>query len=67
MEFYLSEIKDLVVVWCYYLGRIEGNIYIYVEIEVLFKDGIIFEKKYEDVKMLKNLYNIFIFELEYIY
>ena len=49
------------------LGRIEGNTYTYVETEALLKDGITSEKKYEDAKMLKNLYNTFISELEYIH
>lgn len=61
-----SEIKDLAVVWCYYSGKIEGNTYTYVETEALLKDGITSEKRYEDAKMLKNLYNTFISELEYI-
>ena len=52
---------------CYYSGRIEGNTYTYVETEALLKDGITSEKKYEDAKMLKNLYNTFISELEYIH
>lgn len=65
-ELYSNEIKDLAVVWCYYSGKIEGNTYTYVETEALLKDGITSEKKYEDAKMLKNLYNTFIFELEYI-
>ena len=63
-ELYSNEIKDLAVVWCYYSGKIEGNTYTYVETEVLLKDGITSEKKYEDAKMLKNLYNTFISELE---
>ena len=61
-----NEIKDLAVVWCYYSGKIEGNTYTYVETEALLKDDITSEKKYEDAKMLKNLYNTFISELEYI-
>lgn len=65
-ELYSNEIKDLAVVWCYYSGKIEGNTYTYVETEALLKDGITSEKKYEDAKMLKNLYNSFISELEYI-
>lgn len=65
-ELYSNEIKDLAVVWCYYSGKIEGNTYTYVETEALLKDGITSEKKYEDAKMLKNLYNTFISELEYI-
>ena len=52
--------------WCYYSGKIEGNTYTYVETEALLKDDITSEKKYEDAKMLKNLYNTFISELEYI-
>lgn len=62
-----SEIKDLAVAWCYYSGKIEGNTYTYVETEALLKDDITSEKKYEDARMLKNLYNIFIGELEYIH
>jgi len=65
-ELYSNEIKELAVVWCYYSGKIEGNTYTYVETEALLKDGITSEKKYEDAKMLKNLYNTFISELEYI-
>lgn len=65
-ELYSNEIKDLAVVWCYYSGKIEGNTYTYVETEALLKDGITSEKRYEDAKMLKNLYNTFISELEYI-
>ena len=61
-----SEIKDLAVVWCYYSGKIEGNTYTYVETEALLKDDITSEKKYEDAKMLKNLYNTFISEVEHI-
>lgn len=61
-----SEIKDLAVVWCYYSGKIEGNTYTYVETEALLKDNITSEKRYEDAKMLKNLYNTFISEIEYI-
>ena len=61
-----SEIKDLAVVWCYYSGRIEGNTYTYVETESLLKDNITSEKRYEDAKMLKNLYNTFVSEMEYI-
>jgi len=58
------ELKDLAVVWSYYSGRIEGNTYSYVETECLLKDGITSEKRYEDAKMLKNLYNGFITVLE---
>lgn len=65
-ELYSNEIKDLAVVWCYYSGKIEGNTYTYVETEALLKDGITSEKRYEDAKMLKNLYNTFISEVEYI-
>lgn len=54
------QIKDLAVIWCYYSGKIEGNTYTYVETEALLKDGITSTKKYEDAKMLKNLYNTFI-------
>ena len=61
-----SEIKNLCVVWCYYSGKIEGNTYTYVETEALLKDGITSEKRYEDAKMLKNLYNTFVAEVEYI-
>lgn len=66
-ELYSAEIKDLAVLWCYYSGKIEGNTYTYVETEALLKDGITSEKRYEDAKMLKNLYNTFTSELEYIH
>jgi Fic family protein len=62
-----GEIRDLCCVWCYYSGKIEGNTYTYVETESLLKDGITSEKRYEDAKMLKNLYNAFNSELEYIH
>jgi len=61
------ELQDLAVVWSYYSGKIEGNTYSYVETESLLKDGITSEKRYEDAKMLKNLYNAFISELRYIH
>ena len=66
-ELYSAEIKDLAVLLCYYSGKIEGNTYTYVETEALLKDGITSEKRYEDAKMLKNLYNTFTSELEYIH
>lgn len=62
-----SELRDLAVIWCYYSGKIEGNTYTYVETETLLKDGITPEKRYEDAKMLKNLHNTFVGELEYIH
>lgn len=62
-----SELRDLAVVWCYYSGKIEGNTYTYVETETLLKDGITPEKRYEDAKMLKNLHNTFVSELEFIH
>lgn len=65
-DLYSNEIKDLACVWCYYSGKIEGNTYTYVETEALLKDGITSPRRYEDAKMLKNLYNTFISELEYI-
>ncbi len=65
-ELYRSEVENLAIIWCYYSGKIEGNSYTYVKTEALLKDGITSEKKYEDAKMLKNLYNTFISELEYI-
>lgn len=61
-----NEIQDLGVAWCYYSGKIEGNTYTYVETASLLKDGVTSEKRYEDAKMLKNLYNTFISEVEYI-
>lgn len=51
----------------YYSGKIEGNIYTYVETEALLKNGITSEKRYEDAKMLKNLHNLFVSEMEYIH
>ncbi|MDH6310494.1 Fic family protein [Dysgonomonas sp. PFB1-18] len=61
-----GEIKNLAVVWCYYSGKIEGNTYTYVETEALLKDDVTSPKRYEDAKMLKNLYNSFITILEQI-
>ncbi len=61
------ELKDLAIVWCYYSSKIEGNTYTYVETEALLKDNITSEKRYEDAKMIKNLYNTFIGELRYIH
>ena len=62
-----SDIRNLAVVWCYYSGKIEGNTYTYVETEALLKDGITSEKQYENAKMLKNLHNLFVSEMEYIH
>lgn len=61
-----AEIKNLAIVWCYYSGKIEGNTYTYVETEALLKDDITSPKRYEDAKMLKNLYNGFVTVLEQI-
>jgi Fic family protein len=61
-----NEVKNLAVVWCYYSGKIEGNTYTYVETEALLQDGITSPKRYEDARMLKNLYNAFITVLEQI-
>jgi len=54
------ELKELAIVWCYYSGKIEGNTYSYVETDILLKDGITSPRRYEDARMLKNLYNVFI-------
>ena len=62
-----SDLRNLAVVWCYYSGKIEGNTYTYVETEALLKDGVTSEKSYEEAKMLKNLHNAFVSELEYIH
>jgi Fic family protein len=61
-----GELKNLAVAWCYYSGKIEGNTYTYVETEALLKDGVTSSKRYEDAKMLKNLYNGFVMVLEHI-
>lgn len=61
-----SDLKKLAVVWCYYSGKIEGNTYTYVETEALLIDDVTSPKRYEDAKMLKNLYNGFITILEQI-
>lgn len=61
-----AETKNLAVVWCYYSGKIEGNTYTYVETEALLKDDVTSPKRYEDAKMLKNLYNGFVTVLEQI-
>lgn len=64
-KLYSSEIQNLAVEWSYYSGKIEGNTYTYVETETLLKDGMTSPKRYDDAKMLKNLYNAFITEIEY--
>lgn len=65
-ELYSSHIQNLAVEWSYYSGKIEGNTYTFVQTEMLLKDGIVSTKSYEEAKMLKNLYNTFISEAEYI-
>ena len=65
-ELYSKEIKELALIWSYYSGRIEGNTYSFVETETLLKDNITSAKRYEEAKMLKNLYNTFIAEVQYI-
>jgi len=54
------ELKELAIVWSYYSGKIEGNTYSYVETDTLLKEGITSPKRYEDARMLKNLYNVFV-------
>lgn len=65
-DLYSSEIQDLAVIWSFYSGKIEGNTYTFVETETLLKDGITSPRRYEEAKMLKNLYSTFISEVEYI-
>lgn len=65
-ELYSREIQELGIGWSYYSGKIEGNTYSLIETETLIKDGITSPKKYDDARMLKNLYNTFISEVEYI-
>lgn len=65
-DLYSNEVKELAVIWSYYSGKIEGNTYSFVETETLLKDGITSAKRFEDAKMLKNLYNTFISELYFI-
>lgn len=64
-KLYSSEIQNLAIEWSYYSGKIEGNTYTYVETETLLKDGMTSPKSYDDAKMLKNLYNAFITEIEF--
>ena len=61
-----SEIKDLACVWSYYSGKIEGCTYSYAETEGLLKDGITPAKTWEEAKMLKNLHNTFMYEMQQI-
>ena len=61
-----NDIRSLVTAWCYYSGKIEGNTYTLVETDALLNSGITSAKDYGDAKMLKNLYNTFVQELEYI-
>ena len=63
-ELHSREIQELAIIWSYYSGKIEGNTYSFVETEVLLRDGITSAKRYRDAKMLKNLYNTFIAEVE---
>ncbi|MDO5616199.1 MAG: Fic family protein [Cruoricaptor ignavus] len=65
-KLYSSEIQDLAINWAYYSGKIEGNTYTLIETELLLKSDVTSEKKYNDAKMLKNLYNAFISEIEHI-
>ena len=65
-DLYSKEVKELAVIWSYYSGKIEGNTYSFVETETLLKDGITSAKRFEDAKMLKNLYNTFMSELYFI-
>lgn len=65
-ELYSTEVKELAIIWAYYSGKIEGNSYSFVETQTLLKDGITSPKRYEDAQELKNLYNTFIAEAEYI-
>lgn len=58
--------KNLCCAWCYYSGKIEGNTYTFVETAALLQDGITSEKRYDDARMLKNLYNTFVSEMQYI-
>lgn len=66
-ELHKKEIQELAIIWCYYSANIEGNTYSYIETDMLLKDGITSPKKYEDAKMIKNLYNTFISEISRIY
>lgn len=59
-----AEIKELACVWSYYSGKIEGCTYTYAETEGLLKDGITPAKTWEEAKMLKNLHNTFMYEME---
>lgn len=61
-----DELADLIVIWCYYSAKIEGNSYTYTEAKALLEEGITPNKKYEDAKMLKNLYNTFVAEVTHI-
>lgn len=60
------EIKELACVWSYYSGKIEGCTYSYAETEGLLKDGITPAKTWEEAKMLKNLHNAFMYEMQQI-
>ncbi|MDO4728846.1 MAG: Fic family protein, partial [Bacteroidota bacterium] len=65
-KLYSSHVQNLAIEWSYYSGKIEGNTYTFVQTEMLLKDGIVSTRSYEEAKMLKNLYNTFISEVEYI-
>lgn len=65
-ELYSTEVKQVAIAWAFYSGKIEGNTYTFLETEALLKDSITAPRRYEDAKELKNLYNTFIAEMEYI-
>lgn len=61
-----SQVENLGIEWAYYSAKIEGNRYTFVEAEMLLQNGITASKRYEDAQELKNLYDTFISEVEYI-
>ena len=63
---YSSQVKDLALEWSYYSGKIEGSTYTFVQTEMLIKDNIVSGRDYTEAKMLKNMYNTFVSEVEYI-
>lgn len=59
-------VRHLCCAWSFYSGKIEGNTYTYAEADALLIDGVTSVRRYEDAKMLKNLYSTFTAELRYI-
>lgn len=54
-----ADIQKLGVVWSYYSGKTEGNVYTYPETETLLIDGVTSIRKSSDAQILINLHTTF--------